>query len=273
MNDESNYDFDKLDQDQDPYQPPKIDEPEPISHNPTVFDEPWMNPNSRRAIVPNESLLSAANATGEEAERSVWDEPGISQRLAGEQPQDAVTWIKWYRDQVALRNPLVPWLVTLGIATLAGLLAIPGAMFFTPSSFFAVVFAGPITEEILKIALAIWVVEKRPWLFSSTTQILLCGIFAGLGFSVVENAIYLFVYIPNPTVEIAIWRWTVCVALHVGCSTLAAAGVAKIWRKFQAEERMPQLVDGSRLMTAAIIIHGTYNFLAMFAFQIANEKL
>lgn len=286
-----NIDFNDSDPDADPYRPSKIDEPEPISTNHSVFDEPWMKPqsgsadasggayanggsySSGNAAPGHEAQLSAANATGEEAERSVWDEPGISSTLAGNVPDDAVTWYRWYCDQVALRNPIMPWLVTVGIAVTAGLLAIPGAMIFTPTSMLAVVFAGPLTEEILKIALAIWVVEKRPWLFSSSAQILFCGLCAGLGFSIVENFIYLFVYIPNPTIEIAVWRWTVCVALHVGCSTIAAAGVAKIWHQFQVEQRMPQLIDGSRLLTAAIVIHGTYNFLAMFAFQLANEKL
>lgn len=273
MNDESKYDFNDSNQEGDPYRPPQLDDPEPISTNHSVFDEPWMNPRARVPTGEYESQLSASNATGEEAERSVWDEPGVSSQLAGELPAEAVTWIRWYNDQVALRTPMLPWLVTLGIAAGAGLLAIPGALFFTPNSFFAAVFAGPLTEEILKIALAIWVVEKRPWLFSSSAQILFCGVCAGLGFSFVENLIYLFVYIPNPSVEIALWRWTVCVALHVGCSTIAAAGVARIWNQFQIEQRMPQLIDGSRLITAAIVIHGTYNFLAMFAFQLANEKL
>ena len=52
----------------------------------------------------------------------------------------------------------------------------------------------------MKVAMATYVVEKRPYLFTSTAQIMFAGLAAGLSFASIENLLYLGVYIPHPTV-------------------------------------------------------------------------
>ena len=236
-----------------PYQPP-ASHPDPIpriSRDPSVFEEPWM----KAATPPQEALeapLVPTDSEADAAESSVWDEPVTSEGLIGDTSADRVTWMRWYQKQAASTSRETTWYVTLVVAALSGLLAVVGALLVTPQVWFAVVVAGPITEEILKIALPIWVVEKRPWLFASRWQILLCGAFAGLVFATLENFLYLNVYISNPGLAITTWRWTVCVALHVGCSLIAAAGVARVWECFQAQQRRPQLTDGASLITTAM---------------------
>ena len=251
-----------------PYAPPKStpQSPDRISDDPSVFDEPWMRANTQRfESNEHDSVAGLRMAAGEgDPENSVWDEPGLSRELAGDTPQGAVTWVNWYRSQAAQTTALTTWGVTLVIALCSGVCAIFGAIFLqlgTSNHFLMVVVVAPITEEIMKIALAVWVCEKRPWLFSSPTQILICGLASGLVFAAIENVLYLTFGASTP--GLFLWRWTVCVLLHVTCSLIASIGVARVWTEFQRQERMPRLVDGSFWIVAAMLLHGTYNFAAV----------
>ena len=251
-----------------PYAPPKSAPRSPegrISDDPSVFDEPWMRANTQ-AFEANEgdSVAGLRMAAGEgDPENSVWDEPGLSRELAGETPHDGITWLKWYRSQAAQTPASTTWLVTLVVALSSGICAVLGAIFLqlgTSNQFLMVVVAAPITEEIMKIALVVWVCEKRPWLFRSPAQILICGVASGFVFAAIENVLYL--NFGESTPGLVLWRWTVCVLVHVTCSLIASIGVAKVWIEFQRQERMPQLVDGSYWFVAAMVLHGAYNFAA-----------
>lgn len=199
------------------------------------------------------------------AENSVWDEPATNHSLTGPPDPYSVTWFGYYLTQVAKTPISMTWLVTLLILIAAGPLAIVGTLITGSgrNAWLMFVVMGPTIEEILKIALPLWVVEKKPWLFSNSLQILLCGVVAGLMFAVIENLIYLYVYVPDPSDLLVIWRWTVCVVLHTGCSMIAALGVIAIRRGMLERESRPQLSDGSKWIVAAIVIHGSYNFIAI----------
>ena len=251
-----------------PYAPPKSTRSpdDRISDNPSVFDEPWMRANTQRfESNEHDSVAGLRMAAGEgDPENSVWDEPGLSRELAGDTPQGAVTWVNWYRSQAVQTTALTTWGVTLVIAICSGVCAIFGAIFLqlgTSNHFLMVVVVAPITEEIMKIALAVWVCEKRPWLFSSPAQILICGLASGFVFAAIENVLYLTFGASTP--GLFLWRWTVCVLLHITCSLIASIGVARVWTEFQRQERMPRLVDGSFWIVAAMLLHGTYNFAAV----------
>lgn len=85
-----------------------------------------------------------------------------------------------------------------------------------PDNTVALLLVGaPIVEETMKIGLTIWGVEKRPWLFSGG------GLISGAMFAATEAVLYLPVFIPNPTDEIVLWRWMICILPHVSCSSLA----------------------------------------------------
>ena len=238
-----------------------------VNSGPSVFDEPWMRAGREVFQAPAETLGGLQQAaSAPDAENSVWDEPGLSKELAGDVPQDAITWFAWYQDHVVRTSDAMSWLVTAGIAMVSGICAIGGALVLQPSlqgSFVLAVIAAPIIEEIMKIALAIWVAEKRPWLFKSSVQILVCGLAAGLAFAAIENLVYLHVYIDNPPASLVRWRWTICVLLHSGCSVIASLGVVKVWQQFQIHKRLPSLVDGATWLTVAMCIHGTYNLSAI----------
>jgi RsiW-degrading membrane proteinase PrsW (M82 family) len=92
---------------------------------------------------------------------------------------------------------------------------------------------------------------------------MVCGAMAGLLFAVIENVLYLKVYIPDPSPALVLWRWTVCVALHTGCSLVAASGVARVRTTSLQEGAPPALEHGARRILLAVVLHGVYNALAL----------
>ena len=227
----------------------------------SVFAEPWMEDMLHPQAAHNSGTAQPlTNHVSED--QSVWDEPGLSPALAGETPPDGVTWYRWYMKKVDASSGLYSWLTTLVVVLTSGVFAVVAtfaAQTIFVSALIAITVVGPTTEEIMKIALTLWVVEKRPWLYRNGVQILLCALASGAAFSAVENVLYLNIYVPNPPPGLAEWRWTVCVLLHSGCSTISGIGAWKIWQQFQQQRRAPALTDGAGWIVAAIVIHGTYN--------------
>jgi len=249
------------DQDASPWQPPQESSEFHRSVDPSVYAEPWMQDVAHAEDTRDPGPAMPFSVHGPE-DQSVWDEPGLTRQLAGATPEDAVTWFRWYQQKVTTTTVGTTWLVTSGVVLVAGLLAILGTLATQStmgSQLLAVVIFGPTTEEIMKIAIPLWLIEKRPWLYRSSSQILLCALGSGAAFAAVENLIYLNVYVPQPTASLVAWRWTVCVLLHAGSSVVAGVGATRIWHRFQQEQRVPQLSDGARWIVGAIIIHGLYN--------------
>ena len=125
----------------------------------------------------------------------------------------------------------------------------------------AILFA-PLVEEIMKNAGALWVVETHPHWFRSRLQIGICVVASGAAFALVENLLYLHVYVPNPSGDLILWRWTVCVLLHMTCALVAGFGTMRIWRNTVENAVRPQLALGAPAMIAAMTIHGLYNAMA-----------
>lgn len=207
-----------------------------------------------------------------EAARSVYDEPGFSPELAGEKPAHALTYAALIEKGRAETGPIESWLVVLGLACSSGFAAIIGAFFAgfaggsaPPGGVFAIgaVFIAPPVEEVLKTALLLAVLERRPWLFRSTAQIVLVGVCSGLAFAAVENLLYLNVSVPNPSSDLIAWRWTICVGLHMGCTAIASLGLVKVWRRSMREHAKPRAELGAEFLVAAITVHGLYNILAL----------
>lgn len=197
---------------------------------------------------------------------SVWDEPTTSAALSGQTPEDATTYARWLDARLAERDVGKSWALTGLIALAAGPLAVMGAFWGsgqTTLSVLAIVVFGPVVEEASKLALPTFIVERKPHLFVSRAQILVCGGAAGLAFAAIENLLYLHVYVPNPSAALVAWRWTVCVALHVGCSMIGAIGLALEWHDAIGARRKPDLVRAARWLTIAAVTHGAYNGLAV----------
>lgn len=178
-------------------------------------------------------------------------------------PSDREGYAHWLASRLAVTSQTKSWAVVFIVAFLSGLWSVFGAFWNAGvggiSSFFAVAVWGPAVEEVMKIALIAVIIERAPYLFANRMQIIVAAIGAGLMFAIIENFLYLFVYIPDPEPWLVIWRWTVCVALHVGCTLVAGLGAAKVWHTQITQMRRVAVPVDIRYLAAAILIHGVYN--------------
>jgi RsiW-degrading membrane proteinase PrsW (M82 family) len=157
--------------------------------------------------------------------------------------------------------------VTFLVAIISGPFAILGAFFSGGQSAFGIAMVtvfGPMAEEVLKSATAMWVVEKRPFYFISRIQIAICLLASALVFAAVENVLYLTLYIDNPGAGIILWRWTICVGLHMSCSFIASFGLMRIWGDCMQNRTRPRISLGAPFLITAVIVHGLYNTIAVF---------
>ncbi len=247
------------------------------SRDPSVFNEPHLRENRFEADASEskarrtlEQTRQADQREDERIEHTVWDEPSLSDELgstAGEREDTYANWLKRRREQTTATRS---WLVTAGLILLSGPWALVGAFLavgvapeMAATQLMMIVVLGPLTEELMKIAAALYVVEKRPFLFRSPLQIMMAVLAGGLVFAVVENLLYQYVYIREPSPELIHWRWTVCILLHVGCSCIAGLGLVRIWRGVWREGKRPVLARAYPYILAAVLVHGVYNVFAV----------
>ncbi len=237
----------------------------------SVFREPHLRGGPYRSdpseASADETLREATPSDSERVEQTVWDEPGISDTLTGGRPSDALTYARWLdkgRSETSLPKS---WLITMGLALVAGPWAIVGALFGggggTVSHIIAIIVVAPVIEETMKIAAVLYVVERRPFLLRSAAQIGICTLVSGLTFACIENLLYLRAFLNDPSPALTYWRWTVCVGLHVGCSSIAGFGLMRIWRDIWNRRARPRLQLGFPYVVTAVVIHGVYNAFAV----------
>ncbi len=222
---------------------------------------------------PMYDVASAALVDEDQLEHGVWDEPALSPALAGRRPADALTYERWLAGGIARMTREQTWRNTLLIAACSGPWAILGALFGQAGVFNQVLLVcliAPLTEEVMKAAASLWVVEKRPFMFSSRSQILLCAAASGLFFATVENVLYLHVGFRTASPGMATWRWTVCTALHAVCALIAGYGLSRVWHRTILTRTRPQISLATPFLVAAIVLHGVYNTVAT-SVQIMSE--
>ncbi len=185
-------------------------------------------------------------------------------------PAGAATYASWLADRLQTTSPRWGWVVAAALAVAGGLWAILAALVGTSAVGFAGLFGlwrtvviGPAVEEVMKIGAVAVIVEVRPYLFRRVEQLQAATIGAALLFAAIENVLYLGFILPSPDVSYSIWRWTVCVGLHIGCTMVATRGLVDVWQKSITELRPPRLAGGMRALALAIIIHGSYNAMVI----------
>jgi RsiW-degrading membrane proteinase PrsW (M82 family) len=129
----------------------------------------------------------------------------------------------------------------------------------------AITVLGPLAEEIAKVALPLYAVEKRPFWFIVPVQIVVASVGSALCFAAIENVLYLKVYVPSPTPGLVIWRWTICVVLHTSCSLIASLGLVRVWHDVHETKQRPDLRRAVPFLIAAVVVHGVYNAGAVLA--------
>lgn len=172
----------------------------------------------------------------------------------------------WLRERMGRTAPETCWMIAVGAAMLGGLWAIIASVVGTQrwgaggwSMLLVGVLYAPAIEETMKIAAGAYVVELRPYWFRRAEQIQVATVGAAVVFAVIENLIYLYVYVKNPSPGLVAWRWSVCTALHIGCTTLATRGLVDVWQRAVTEFRRPRITRALRCVVPAMAIHGVYN--------------
>lgn len=156
--------------------------------------------------------------------------------------------------------------VAIAVAV-AGVLAVAGTFvamaFQAAGGIMGMVVFGPTVEEVMKVAAVVYLIERRPWLLPGAASVVVAAVAGALGFAIIENLLYLLVYIPDPTPTIIAWRWTVCTAMHMSATAIAAVGLVRLWRRAMTRMQPVELAMALPYLAAAIAVHGAYNALAI----------
>ena len=232
----------------------------------SVFAEPWMQKTHFDGDGYSDAQAPVPNTN--DVEHTVWDEPGLSPQLAGAVPENALTWSDWYQQQRAATSVLDTWLVTMLVTVLAAPLAIITSWFSFGGSTFDVlvlVVIIPATEELLKVALPLWVVEKRPHLFCAPFQILLCAACSGLLFGAMRHVFAVKLFMPGslPVVDRLSGELPMSILMHTVCSLIAGMAMVRIWSGASRCQQRPDLTEGSGFGSVAIGIHIAYAAVMM----------
>jgi RsiW-degrading membrane proteinase PrsW (M82 family) len=197
---------------------------------------------------------------------SVLNEPSLT---GSETEVHINSWIETKRSECTLAGNVS---ITFLVAILGGPFAIIGAIMNGQSTIFGAIYVvlfGPIIEELLKQSGMVYLLERRPYRIFSAWQFVFAAIVSALVFSAVENLLYINLYVPQEKLidpaAFARFRWTTCTILHVSCAAIASRGMIRVWKKQLLDGKNADLSNGFRYFLIAIMIHGTYNFWALFA--------
>lgn len=244
-----------------------------IDHDPSLEHEPqWerrhheVDPSEFQAQRVLKAESSHANLD-DAVDHTVWDEPALSPEVMRDDSKPRLTYADWLDWRIETTSAARTWWITFWVALAAGPWAILGALFRSSAAggwgMITLAVIAPVTEEVMKVAIALWIVEKRPYLFRWPAQILLCTLAGGLAFAAIENLMYLKVYIADPTQLLIVVRWTVCVTMHVSCSLLAGFGLVHVWSRAITNGVRPEVRWAAPWIVAAMCIHGAYNTMAV----------
>lgn len=196
----------------------------------------------------------------EDVEHTVWDEPALS-TLAGTAPKEALNFKNWFEQHSKEWNQGKAWGVTVVVAfliaplwALASFLISGVFLSYGPAvagSAFSVTFQ-PLIEEICKIAVPLWIVEKRPYFFTGWFQIFITAIGSATLFA--AAFLGMMVLIQPETLDSPIYIFSFFL-FHVATGALASIGLEKVWRRAAFRLERPQLTDGAAWFMAAFLVH------------------
>lgn len=171
-----------------------------------------------------------------------------------------------HRQSYGLRGHVV----AAGLAVMGGLVGIVGAVIEESKAFplIAPFIAAPIVEEALKPTGLYLILGKFQNLLRSQIYTAYLSALAGLSFAVVENIVYLYIYFPEHTRSLVIYRFTVNVFVHSLSSFIFGFGInQKLIASVRGE--VPFLTGSKKFFVAAILIHAFYN-IGVFIAQMAG---
>jgi RsiW-degrading membrane proteinase PrsW (M82 family) len=150
---------------------------------------------------------------------------------------------------------------------LAPFLALGGGVFGILGAFVTETFHGsilgaylaaPIIEETLKPSGLYLILAKWPRLLKNQIYIASLAALGGIVFALVENLVYLYIYIPDPSPQIVLFRYTACVGIHAICSFIFGLGInQKLLASIRGETKL--LSYGKRFYFTAMALHSLFN--------------
>ena len=246
------------------------DDPHGIENEPHLSERRFEMDTSEAEVAAELHMERQASTESDAVEHTVWSEPTVDPALAGEPGEDQLTYRGWLTKNIEQTSWATSLTVMFAVGLAAGPWSVISAIYSssTTGSIFSLLMVtvfGPVAEEVAKVAMALWVVEKRPFWFKALWQIFVCAACGGLAFAAIENLLYIYVYVPEHTPEFVQFRWTVCVFLHVSCSLVAAVGLARVWDNAIRNLHPPKLALGVPWFTIAMVGHGLYNLVVVIA--------
>ncbi len=118
---------------------------------------------------------------------------------------------------------------------------------------------GPVAAEVLKIAIAYTLIERRSLLIRRAGQIHLMTLGTAGIFAIVQNLVYLLIYFRSWPMELVVYRWFACVPMHGLCTLIATRGLVLIWERAQDEDSPARSTRAFPYIAAAIVMHAIYN--------------
>ena len=146
------------------------------------------------------------------------------------------------------------------IAAAGGVLGILGAIIqeMSQASLLAIFVAAPMIEEAMKPAGVYILLVRWPKLLTSRIYTAFLAAVGGLSFAIVENVIYLQVYYPEHTQALVIFRYSVCLTMHMVCSFILGFGInQKLLASVKGE--FPFLKGNKKFFFIPMIIHSLFN--------------
>lgn len=155
----------------------------------------------------------------------------------------------------------------LPVALASGLFGVVCAL-LSQSGYFVLgalsaILVAPISEEILKIAVPIMILEHKPRTLRQRSDLLQLAAGSGLVFAIAENLLYMLGYSLSPAA--LAWRWLACTAMHVGASSLAGVGLMRAFDRSSRTGESPRYIWEWPWLLAAIAIHFAFNLLVNLA--------
>jgi len=168
----------------------------------------------------------------------------------------------------SLKVSLIPLFYALGGAFFASLGAFIEEGSISFGFVLGLVVIGPVIEEVLKPFGIIILLEKGALYLRSKAHIFWLCVAAALVFSLLENLLYAYLYLlpyfkyPHLYMETLIYRYTVCVLLHISATSVMAMGLMRQFVLIKNNKGSFLLENITPYIFAAVAIHGSYNFIA-----------
>jgi RsiW-degrading membrane proteinase PrsW (M82 family) len=128
--------------------------------------------------------------------------------------------------------------------------------------YFGPFIAAPVIEEAIKPAGVYFLLTKKPAALRNQRYTAFLSAMAGLSFGIIESLMYVAFVSTQETVKnwqlFVIWRFTICLLLHTGCSFIAGYGInQQLTDSIKGE--IPFLKGNWRYFLTAMSIHALYN--------------